>query len=230
MTGATATVRYSGSTAVLTQDTGLVVGRGSAAGIAIGRSPVDTRVSREHLSLSLDTGLVTVTRLSRTQLVLVRTASGTFSLDAPGDSVRRGGTFAVLLPRTPGPGEEPPTYHRLDIIAPGAHDGPGEPSTPRWNATDQTSPRPILTDRERLLLATYARPLLVGSGDRDPVTATHQQVAQTLHYGYDWCRERVDNLRRKLADDGWPVGADKESLCRWAVAMRLVTAEDLPPD
>ena len=223
----TSTVRYAGTTVVLSE-AGIVVGRGSGAELPVGRSPVDTLVSREHLSLSVDAGLVTVTRLSRTQLVLVRTASSTFSLDAPGDSVSRGGTFTVLVPRTPGADEISPTYHRLDIVAPGPPDEAGKGRSNGWDAAAATSPRPILSDRERLLLATYARPMLAGSGDGDPTTATHQDVARTLHYGYDWCRERVDKIRRSLADDGWPVGTDKDSLCRWAVAMRIVTVDDLP--
>jgi len=225
----TATVRYAGEVLVLAERTDVIVGRGSAAGLTVGRSPVDTRVSRQHLSLSLDDGMVTVTRLSRTQLVLVRTASSTFSLDGPGDSVRRGGAFTVLLPRTPGPDDAALAYHRLDIEAP----GPGEPAsadTPRPDATSETTAKPVLSDRDQVLLAAYARPLLLHAGDDEPAAATHQQVAQTLHYSYEWCRERIDRLRRRLADEGWPVGPDKDSLCRWAVAMRIVSEDDLSSD
>jgi hypothetical protein len=220
-----ATVRYAGTTLILHDSIPMIVGRGAATELQVGRSPVDPRVSRQHVSLTLEGRLVTVTRLSRTQLVLVRTASGTLSLDSPGESIRRGGSFSVLLPRTPSGDESTPEHYRLDVVAPD-RGGPATTDVDETHGAEATAARPELGERDRLLLAAYARPLLLGG----TATATHNQVAKYLNYGYDWCRERVDRLRIRLAADGWSVGTDKESLCRWAVAMHIITADDLPEE
>jgi hypothetical protein len=223
-----AIVRFAGTTTVLADHGHLLVGRGSHADIRVGRSPTDGRVSREHLHLSMMDGLVTVTRRSQTQLVIVRSASGSYPLEAPGEALTRGGAFEVLLPKSPDVDEAQPAYYRLTVAAPapGDHFAPGEQPTETAGTTTRTASLPVLSGRERQLLSAYARPFLL-DGDRWRQTAaTHREVAAELHYGYDWVREQIDGLRSRLAAQGWPVGSDKESLCRWAVAAHLITVAD----
>jgi hypothetical protein len=224
-----AIVHFDGNAMALSELEELTVGRGSGARLQVGRNPTDSRVSREHLVLSLSSGLVTVTRKSQTQLVIVRSSSGDYTLEAAGEAVTRGGTFEVLLPKTPDIDEAQPTYYRITIAAPGAGDspGPGSAFAKLEDATTRTASLPQLSARERQLLSTYARPLFLIDGKARKSAATHREAAARLNYGYDWVREQIDALRVRLANEGWPVGVDKDSLCRWAVAARLITADDL---
>jgi hypothetical protein len=224
-----ALVHFDGATTTLPDGGELLVGRGSGSHIQVGRNPTDSRVSRQHLILSMSDGLVTVTRRSQTQLVIMRSATGDYWLEAPGEAVTRGGVFEVLLPKTPDVGEEQPAYYRLTVSAP----GPGDPAPPgsflaeREGGTTSPASMPALTMRERQLLCAYARPLMLVDTRGRKGAATHREAAASLHYGYDWVREQIDGLRARLAAQGWPVGSDKDSLCRWAVAAHLVTASDL---
>jgi hypothetical protein len=223
-----AIVRFEGVAIAVVDGEELLVGRGSHADIRVGRNPADGRVSREHLLLSLRDGFVTVTRRSKTQLVIVRSAGGEYALEAPGEAVTRIGSFDVLLPKTPDVEEPQPAYYRLRVTA----STPGDPAelgdqlgAPEDTAT-RTASLPLLSGRERQLLSAYVRPLLDGDRPRQRA-ATHREVAAELHYAYDWVRERIDALRSRLSEEGWPVGPDKESLCRWAVAAGLMTASDI---
>jgi hypothetical protein len=225
-----AIVRFGGAAIVLADHGQLLVGRASHADIRVGRNPTDGRVSREHLYLSMLDGLVTVTRRSQTQLVIVRSASGEYPLEAPGEALTRGGAFEVLLPKTPDVNEAQPAYYRLTVAAPGPGDpaAPGSPLAEPEGTTTRTASLPVLSGRERQLLSAYARPFLLDGDKWRQTAATHREVAAELHYGYDWVREQIDGLRSRLAEEGWPVGSDKESLCRWAVAARLITIVDTP--
>ncbi len=220
-----AVVHFDGASVVLRENTELVVGRSSSADIRVGRTPTDSRVSRQHLVLSLSVGLVTVTRRSETQLVIVRSAGGEYALEAPGEGITRGGSFEILLPKTPDLNETQPAYYRLTVSAPGP--GDADPVASPGGTTSETAALPRLSPRERQLLSAYARPLLVTDRDLRPAAATHREAAAELNYSYNWVREQIDVLRARLAGEGWAVGADKDSLCRWAVAARLVTAADL---
>ena len=202
------------------------MGRGSTADIRVGRNPTDNRVSRSHLSLSISGGLVTVTRRSQSQLVIVRSSGVDYPLNGPGEAVTRTGAFEVLLPKTPRLGEEQPVYYRIIVRAPtsGSHPGSeGEPGPGEATATS-TAGLPQLSRRERQVLCAYARPLLAVDQRSRPSPSSHAQVAAELNYSKEWVREQIDALRLRLASQGWPVGRDKDSprsgRCRRVSSLR----------
>jgi hypothetical protein len=224
-----AIIHFGGTTTPLVDKAEIWVGRGSNMHIRVGRNPTDSRVSREHVVLSMSSGLVTVTRKSLTQPVIVRSTSSDYWLEAPNEAVTRGGAFEVLLPKTPDIGEAQPAYYRITILAPGPGDSAPEGSllAERSDRTTRTAALPQLTTRERQLLAAYAWPLIRADAGSRKRPATHREAAASLNYGYDWVREQIDGLRIRLAAEGWPVGPDKDSLCHWAVAARLISANDI---
>jgi hypothetical protein len=221
-------VRFEGQAIAIAEEQELLVGRGSSADIRVGRNPTDGRVSREHVLLSMAGGLVTVTRKSQSQLVVVRSTGVDYTLNAPGEAVTRAGLFEVLLPKTPAIAEEQPSYYRLSVWTPGP-DGAADPAGPLPGESTATSTArlPDLSPRERQLLSAYARPLVSPSEASRLTASTHRQVAGDLHYSYDWVREQIDRLRTRLASQGWPVGPDKDSLALWAVTSGLIARSDV---
>lgn len=222
-------VRFEGQAIPIVEDQELLVGRGSSADIRVGRNPTDGRVSREHLVLSMSGGLVTVTRRSQSQLVIVRSTGVDYTLNALGEAVTRGGVFEVLVPKTPEIAEEQPAYYRLRVWTPGP-DGAADVAgvqLPGESTATSTGLLPDLSARERQLLSAYSRPLISPSEASRLVASTHRQVARDLHYSYDWVREQIDGLRTRLASEGWPVGRDKDSLALWAVTSGLISPSDV---
>jgi hypothetical protein len=228
MTESSGVVRFEGTTIRLTEHYELSIGRGSEADIRVGRNPTDSRVSREHLVLSMVGGLVTVTRRSESQPVIVRSPGADYTLNRAGEAVTRGGAFDILLPKTPDIGEEQPAYYRLTVWTPSAGSQTlGTTLRPQDGTATGTQGLPELSLRERQLLSAYARPLLAGGDGARPSASTHRQASADLNYSYDWVREQIDGLRARLAAEGWPVGSDKDSLALWAVTAGLITAADL---